>query len=72
MDEMDEEQLKKIDEAAKQLEFGSFRENIAKLSDIIEALPSQPKPTASERRAQFSTSGSTELRPKKSARKSSK
>lgn len=72
MDEMDEEQLKKIDEAAKQLGFGSFRENIAKLSDIIEALPSQPKPTASERRAQFSTSGSTELRPKKSARKSSK
>lgn len=72
MDEMDEERLKEIDAAAEQLGLPNFSENIAKLSETIDALPCQNKATASERRAQFATSGSTELRPKKSARKSNK
>lgn len=74
-DQFSEEQLKEIDQAAEQLGLENFRENISKLSDMIDALPSQPsqgKDQASQRRAQFATSGSTELRPKKSARKNNK
>lgn len=69
IDEMEEE----IDQVAEQLGLENFRENIAKLSDMIDALPNNNnKDQASQRRAQFASSGSTELRPKKSARKSNK
>lgn len=70
VESMDEEQLREIDEAAEQLGLENFRENVAKLSQMIDELPS--KEQAIQRRAQFAKSGSTELRPKKTARKSSK
>lgn len=69
-DGMDAERLDEIDRgAAELLGLENFSENIGKLSDMIAALPNGSKTTASERRAQFASSGSTELRPKKSARK---
>lgn len=69
-DGMDAERLDEIDRgAAELLGLENFSENIGKLSNMIAALPSGSKKTASERRAQFASSGSTELRPKKSARK---
>lgn len=73
IDQFDKERVEEIDRAAEQLGLPNFTENIAKLSSMIEALPnSNGKDRASERRAQFAASGSTELRPKKSARKSNK
>lgn len=73
MEQFDVERLEEMDRAAEQFGLENFSENIAKLSVMIDALPnSSGKDRASERRAQFAASGSTELRPKKSARKSNK
>lgn len=70
--EMDEEQLRQFDAAMPQQGLPNFRENIAKMSELIDQLPSSSKDQASQRRAQFATSGSMETRPKKSARRSFK
>lgn len=70
--EMDKERLREIDAAAELLGLPNFSENITKMSELIEQLISTSKDQASQRRAQFATSGSVEIRPKKSARGSFK